>query len=115
MSASLGRVQHLEGSPTTSSNRFGTPGQTPMKQMILTGMATEQRFGSPEPQFFLVFNEGELRIPVPQETAETVVQAMYGGTNGTPTSAPPTSPDDDEDALHQDPPGYNNESDIPQA
>jgi len=54
-----------------------------MKQMILTGLATEQNFDrSGEAQFFLVFNGGELRVPCTEAAAQTVVKAMYGGSNG---------------------------------
>ena len=83
-----------------------------MKKMILTGLATEQRFGNPEPQFYLVFNEGELRVPIASDAAEVVVQAMYTG-NGVSQAPPPPAEDQDEDAMHTD--SYDNESDIPQA
>lgn len=82
-----------------------------MKQMLLTGLATDQKFGAPTPQYFLVFNEGELRVPISEEAAETVVKAMYSG-NGVSVEQPPA---EDEDVMHTDPDGYNNESDIPQA
>lgn len=49
-----------------------------MKQLILTGLATEQKFGLPSAQFYLVFNDGELRVPVTEEAANVVVQEMYG-------------------------------------
>ena len=50
-----------------------------MKTAVLTGIATEHHFtGKAEnlgkAQFYLVFNEGELRIPVSQEAAEVVVK-----------------------------------------
>ncbi len=48
-----------------------------MKQLILTGLATEQKFGSKEGAFYLVFNDGDLRVPVSQEAAEAVVKEMY--------------------------------------
>ncbi len=52
-----------------------------MKQMILTGLATEQTFTSNgEAQFFLVFNNGELKVPTTEAAAQIVVQAMYGAT-----------------------------------
>lgn len=47
-----------------------------MKQMILTGLATEQSFNNPEPRCFLVFNNGELRVPVSQEAAEVIIGQM---------------------------------------
>jgi hypothetical protein len=87
-----------------------------MKQMILTGMATEQRFGSPEPQYYLVFNEGQLRVPVAAEAAEAVVQAMYGGqTTEEVRDARFDNNHVDEDLAHQDRDDYDNEADIPQA
>lgn len=48
-----------------------------MKKLILTGLATEQSFEEEGNQFYLVFNKGELRIPVSEETAETVLRALY--------------------------------------
>jgi hypothetical protein len=94
-------------SPQTRTNRPSTEGNV-MKQMILTGLATDQRFGKPDPDFFLVFNNGELRVPVTQEAAEVVVQTMYGS-NGAPP--PPTVVERDEDDLHTDP----DDDGIPQA
>lgn len=53
-----------------------------MKQMILTGLATEQSFSNKgEAQYYLVFNHGELRVPVTEEAAREVVSAMVQ-TNG---------------------------------
>lgn len=51
-----------------------------MKRLMLTGLATEHSFtkGGTE-QYFLVFNDGEVRIPVPQQTAEAVIQELYSG------------------------------------
>jgi hypothetical protein len=49
-----------------------------MKAMILTGLATEQAFSNPDPKFYLVFNNGELKVPIPQKTAEEVIKFMYG-------------------------------------
>lgn len=51
-----------------------------MKQLILTGMATEHVFmnGGGVEAYYLVFNNGEIRIPVPQETAEAVIAELYG-------------------------------------
>ena len=53
-----------------------------MKKMILTGLGSEQDFTSVkklETKYYLVFNDGELRVPVSEEAAQVVVQAMYGG------------------------------------
>jgi hypothetical protein len=48
-----------------------------MKQLILTGLATEQSFEKGgTPKYFLVFNNGQFRVPVPEATAEAVVQEM---------------------------------------
>ena len=53
-----------------------------MKKMILTALATEQSFADQgEAQYYLVFNHGELRIPVTEEAAKVVVAAMYGATS----------------------------------
>lgn len=50
-----------------------------MKPMMLTGLATEQSFETDgQSQFLLVFNNGEFRIPVPEETVQAVIQVMYG-------------------------------------
>lgn len=46
--------------------------------MILTGLATEQTFDRPEAQYYLVFNEGELRVPIAEAAARIVVVEMYG-------------------------------------
>jgi hypothetical protein len=47
--------------------------------MVLTGLATEQTFDKKgAPQFFLVFNNGALRVPVTEEAAGVVVKEMYG-------------------------------------
>lgn len=53
-----------------------------MKKLILTGLATEQSFiGGGQASYFLVFNDGELRVPVSEKAAEVVVQEMYGESN----------------------------------
>lgn len=47
--------------------------------MVLTGLATEQSFDkSGAAQYFLVFNNGKLRVPTTEEAAQLVVAAMYG-------------------------------------
>ena len=66
-----------------------------MKQMILTAMATEQSFTSPEPRFYLVFNDGELKVPVSQEAAEIVIKEMYGADG----SAPEVETDKEEETV----------------
>ncbi len=61
-----------------------------MKQLVLTGLSTDQAFGKPEPQFFLVFNNGDLRVPVTEQAAQIVVGEMYGEENPTPSNDPQT-------------------------
>lgn len=65
-----------------------------MKRLMLTGLATEHSFtkGGAE-QYFLVFNDGEVRIPVPQQTAEAVIQELYSGAEATPESMQEDEPD----------------------
>lgn len=56
-----------------------------MNQLILTGLAQETDFENPDQStFFLVFNGGELRIPVSEEAAQIVVHHRFGqnGSNG---------------------------------
>lgn len=114
MSDPLRRKHDCEGSPATSTYGPRTEGDSQMKQMILTGLATEQRFGNPEPQFYLVFNEGELRVPVDPTAAEAIVATMYGG-NGTPETSTAQPQEVDEDLMHADGDDYASEADIPQA
>jgi hypothetical protein len=53
-----------------------------MKKLLLTALATEQSFfpapGKPagDARYFLVFNNGELRVEVSESAAESVVAAM---------------------------------------
>ncbi len=53
-----------------------------MKKMILTGAGSEQRFLSERESqgesYFLVFNDGELRIPVGADVLQMVIEHMYG-------------------------------------
>lgn len=59
-----------------------------MKTMILTGLGTEQKFESlikdrnplEDIEYFLIFNHGQVRVPVTKEAAEIVVKEMYGST-----------------------------------
>jgi hypothetical protein len=91
-----------------------------MKKMVLTGLGSEQKFNSiPEDdgttrheklgsaEFYLVFNEGELRVPVSEEAAHVVVQHMYG--SGTQEHEEPQEAQDDSPALS--PPDSDNGSD----
>ena len=65
-----------------------------MKKMILTGLGSEQKFSSiheddgtthhektGSAEYYLVFNDGELRVPISEEAAHVVVQHMYGTTS----------------------------------
>lgn len=49
-----------------------------MKKLVLTGLATEHDLAQPlrDAQYFLVFNNGELRVPVSEKAAEIVLQGM---------------------------------------
>lgn len=49
-----------------------------MKEIMLTGFGNERAFGDVEPTFYLVFNGGELRVPVTQQAAELVAEYVYG-------------------------------------
>ncbi len=79
-----------------------------MRQYILTGLATEQRFDSIKPIYYLVFNDGELRLPVPEDTAATLVSLVY-----TNAYASKEEPDDDieDDEDEEDSP---EEREVPQ-
>ena len=80
-----------------------------MKNMILTGLATEQTFDNPEPACFLLFNGGSLRVPISQEAAEIVIREMYGTApkeevedTFEPSNEPPYEDDDDNSSFYQD-------------
>lgn len=48
-----------------------------MKQLTLTGLATEQSFTrGGQAKYFLVFNDGKFRVPITEEAAEVVVREM---------------------------------------
>ncbi len=53
-----------------------------MKKMILTGIGSEQQFASnglvSGSEYYLVFNNGELRVPVNQEAIQGLIEYMYG-------------------------------------
>lgn len=48
-----------------------------MKSMVLTGLGSEQDFGTGGTGYFLIFNNGELRVPISEVAAETVIKEMY--------------------------------------
>jgi len=47
-----------------------------MRTLILTGIANEVSFTEGESSYFLVFNEGELRLPVEEGVAAYAVEVM---------------------------------------
>lgn len=55
-----------------------------MREMVLTGVANEQSFTSDmgEMKFLLVFNHGELRVPVDQSALQLVLEHMAEKPNG---------------------------------
>ena len=55
-----------------------------MRQILLTGLAEETDFSNEvgSSKYFLVFNNGALRIPVSQEAALEVARYVYGSNNG---------------------------------
>ena len=73
-----------------------------MKQLILTGLATEQKFGSKEGAFFLVFNDGELRVPITQEAAEVVVKEIYAEQPAEPEQAEEVEDTSNYDQVYDD-------------
>jgi hypothetical protein len=54
-----------------------------MKTMVLTGLGSEQDFSNGGTFYFLVFNKGELRVPISEQAAESVIKELY--------SSPPES------------------------
>ncbi len=77
-----------------------------MKPMILTGLGSEQDFETGTSGYFLIFNNGELRVPVSEKAAEIVVKEMYGGesTPENPIEQSETSNDnssEDDDGIGQ--------------
>lgn len=80
----LHREARFGGKAKLSSRATATEGDV-MKQLILTGLAQETDFENPEQStFFLVFNGGELRVPISEEAAQVVIQHRFGanGSNG---------------------------------
>lgn len=74
-----------------------------MKEMRLTGLATEQRFSSHGiAQFYLVFNDGELRVPVDESAARLVASAMLSSNGSSRATEPPTQVDEDDDYHEAD-------------
>jgi len=75
-----------------------------MKKMLLTGLGSEQRFGHTpnSTEYYLVFNDGELRVPVSEDAAHVVVKCMYGSSgleeSRTVVEESPVSLEEDSDA-----------------
>lgn len=62
-----------------------------MRELKVTGIAQENDFDSDGlVQYLLVFNKGELRVPVSQEAAQQVLQFIYVEANG---QAEPSDPE----------------------
>lgn len=81
-----------------------------MKSMVLTGLGSEQDFGTGETGYFLIFNSGELRVPISEKAAEAVVKEMYieGSISSEPEQPqfpreeiPPNNDDDFDDGVGQ--------------
>ena len=49
-----------------------------MRELKLTGVSNEQDLDTEETKFLLVFNGGELRVPVSEEAVQVVLQHRYG-------------------------------------
>lgn len=91
-----------------------------MKQMILTGIGSEQNFIRPPngdhdeykklgvASYYLVFNDGELRVPCTESAAALVVKHMYEGeeANGNghhkPTAEASSAPLDHNEVVDED-------------
>jgi hypothetical protein len=83
-----------------------------MKKMSLTGLGSEQKFGHTTngTEFYLVFNDGELRVPISEEAAHVVVRCMYGSPDlvdsptvveESPTPSEESGGGSDEDGIDQ--------------
>lgn len=48
-----------------------------MRQMVVTGLSNEQDFQTGESSYVLILNK-EIRVPVSEELATRIIQAMYG-------------------------------------
>lgn len=84
-----------------------------MKVLTLTGLGSEQSFVNGKTvTYFLVFNEGEFRVPVTEESAMSVIKEMYG-TEDQPTENTPEQPQEVEEEYAPDS-EYTNSDDIEQ-
>ncbi len=72
-----------------------------MKKLVLTGAGSEQKFRhqgeSWGESYFLVFNDGELRVPISAEALQTVIEHMYSADRGVEDAATPESQESDEE------------------
>jgi hypothetical protein len=88
-----------------------------MKKMLLTGLGSEQRFDripagevdsferSGDTEYYLVFNDGELRVPIHEEAVRVVVQFMYGDAVSPLKEAQTEPPDGDDSPSSSAPEG----------
>jgi hypothetical protein len=94
-----------------------------MKKMILTGLGSEQKFNSiheddgttrheklGSADYYLIFNDGELRVPVSEAAAHVVVQHMYSEDQEPQEAAPPQ-----EDEESSSPPEGEGEGGVDEA
>jgi hypothetical protein len=66
-----------------------------MKKLVLTGLANETDFTNGEAiQYLLVFNKGELRVPVDEQSAKLVIQFMFSDEEIEPKESEPKVPED---------------------
>lgn len=70
-----------------------------MKSMTLTGLGSEQDFETGEAGYFLIFNGGDLRVPISEKAAEIVLKEIYGKKDATPEAA---SESESEQPFYQD-------------
>jgi hypothetical protein len=66
-----------------------------MKPMMLTALGSENNFATGGTSFYLVFNGGELRVPVSEDAAEVVIAKIYSQQVETPAATTENQPDED--------------------
>lgn len=69
--------------------------------MVLTGIAQENDFMGGGVQYFLIFNKGQLRLLVPEETATMAIQHLEGQQEKDPLYVPavPTASEEPEEGA----------------
>lgn len=82
-----------------------------MKPMVLTALGSENNFATGGTSYFLVFNDGDLRVPISEDAAEAVIAKMYSQQIETETPTEMTSTEnhtltpggttDDDDGVDQ--------------